>query len=313
LIFALLFALPFELFAQSGTLTVKVRDAGTEEPIAQADVSLATFGGGAQPQRGFTDKTGTITLGGVSVGNYYLEVRAPGYIPSRESIDVPVGAMQSEEVVLRPDKRAAPSDRTGSLASSADLAAPKDARKQLEEGVKRFPTDPQEAARRFQKAIDIYPQYARAYAMLAAAQFQMKQLEAAEQSARNAVAIDPDFAPAHTVLGKVDMQKEKYPEAEPELLAAVRLDPTGWEAPFQLARCYAAMKEYDRAMAYALRAHQAARAPTTTHLLMVDIYSAQQDSAGALRELEEFAKADPQSPYMPAVRKRIEALKKSQP
>jgi outer membrane protein assembly factor BamD (BamD/ComL family) len=45
---------------------------------------------------------------------------------------------------------------------------------------------------------------------------------------------------------------------------------------------------------------------------MVDVYLAKQDPGNALRELEEFAKADPQSPYMPAVRKKMEMLKKEQ-
>jgi tetratricopeptide (TPR) repeat protein len=310
---AILLSLSFDLCAQTGTLTVKVRDVSSEEPVAQAEVTLATFGGGAQGQRGFTDKTGAVTLAGVPAGNYYLDVRAQRYLPSHESIDIPVGAMQAADVSLRPDKKLATSDRPGLAASAADLAAPKDARKQFDDGMKRIQTDPEEATRHFQKAIDLYPQFARAYAMLGAAQFQLKQLDAAEQSARKAIAIDPNFALAHMLLGKVEVQKEQYAQAEPELLEAIRLDPAGWEAPFQLARCYTSMRQYDKAMTYGLRAHQVKGSPATTHLLMVDIYSATHDTAGALRELEEFAIADPQSPYMAVVRKKMDALKRAQP
>ena len=50
-----------DLHAQTpGTLSVRVRDALTEEAVAQAEVSLATFGGGTQSHRGFTDKTGNV-------------------------------------------------------------------------------------------------------------------------------------------------------------------------------------------------------------------------------------------------------------
>ena len=90
LLAALVFLSCVRLSAQSGTLTVKVRDAATEEPVGQAQVMLSTFGGGADSHRAFTDNTGTVTLGGLSGGNYYLEVRAPGYTSSRESIDLPV-------------------------------------------------------------------------------------------------------------------------------------------------------------------------------------------------------------------------------
>jgi tetratricopeptide (TPR) repeat protein len=301
------------LHAQTpGTLTVRVRNASTEESVAQAEVGLATFGGGAEGHRGFTDKTGNLTLAGVAAGNYYLEVRAPGYIPSRESIDVPDGAMQSFDVALRPEQKRGELSPSPSAASAADLAVPKEARKHLDEGMKRAKENPEDAAKHFQKALEIYPKFARAEAMLGVTQFQRKLLDEAEGSAKKAIAVEPGLGGAHTLLGKVYVQKQDYSAAELELLQGARLDPTSWEPPYQLARCYSGMKQYDKAMQYALQAHQSAGAPTTTHLLMVDVYLAKQDPGNALRELEEFAKADPQSPYMPAVRKKMEMLKKEQ-
>ena len=58
-----------DLLAQTGTLTIKVRDAVTEEPLRQAQVMLSTFGGGSDSHRAFTDNTGTAVLSGLSGGN----------------------------------------------------------------------------------------------------------------------------------------------------------------------------------------------------------------------------------------------------
>ena len=107
------------------------------------------------------------------------------------------------------------------------------------------------------------------------------------------------------------VRENNFAEAESQLLQAARLDPESWEAPYQLARCYYSTKQFDKAMTVALKAHAMPASPPTVHLLMVDLYSAAHDRTGALRELEEYAKADPNSPYMPAVKKRINDLKKN--
>jgi len=299
-----------DLLAQTGTLTIKVRDAATEEPLRQAQVMLSTFGGGSDSHRAFTDNTGTAVLSGLSGGNYYLEVRAPGYLPSRESIDLPAGAMQSADVALRVEQKPAPG-LPGSTTTADELGVPKKARKHFEEGMKKVDSDPQESAKSFQKAIDEYPQFARAYAMLGACQLRLKQPETAAQSAKKAAEIDPALSMAHTLLGKIYLQQNNFAEAEAQPLEGARLDPDSWEAPYQLARCYYSTKQFDKAMTVALKAHAMQSSPPTVHLLMVDLYSAVHDRAGALRELEEYAKADPNSRYMTAVKKRIDDLKKN--
>jgi tetratricopeptide (TPR) repeat protein len=136
-------------------------------------------------------------------------------------------------------------------------------------------------------------------------------LDEAEKAANRAAEIDPRLAIPHTLLGKIYVQQGKYNEAETHLLEASRLDPKSWEAPYELARCYYSMKQFDKAMKVGLRVHEMPGAPTTVHLLMVDLYGAVHDRDNALRELEEFGKADPQSPYMAAVKRRIDTLKKN--
>ena len=91
--------------------------------------------------------------------------------------------------------------------------------------MKKIDSGPQDAARLFQKAVDEYPQFARAYAMLGVSQFHLKKLDEAEKAANRAAEIDPRLAMPHTLLGKIYVQQGKYNEAETQLLEASRLDP----------------------------------------------------------------------------------------
>jgi outer membrane protein assembly factor BamD (BamD/ComL family) len=70
------------------------------------------------------------------------------------------------------------------------------------------------------------------------------------------------------------------------------------------------MGKLAKALEFGRRAHDAPHAPTSMHLLMVDLYRQANDKQAALRELEEFMKADPKSPYMQQVKQAMEDLKK---
>src|SRR5712671_1261999 len=239
------------LFAQgSGTVTVKVRDAITEEPIRQAQVVLSIFGGASVSHRSFTDNTGTTILRGLAGGSYYLEVQARGYVSSRQNLDLPSSATQSVDVELRPEQKDSPQTESRQTASADELAIPNDARKYFDEGMKKVESEPEQSSKLFQRAIDIYPRFARAYAMLAASQFQLKKFDAAVNSSRKASEIDPRLGVAHILLGKIYIQQKKYSEAEPELLEGARLEPRSWEPPYELARCYYNTGDLDKAMTF---------------------------------------------------------------
>ena len=139
-----------DLLAQTGTLTIKVRDAVTEEPLRQAQVMLSTFGGGSDSHRAFTDNTGTAVLSGLQ--GQLLSRGARARIPAQQREHRPCrpGAMQSADVALRMEQKPAPG-LPGSTTTADELGIPKKARKHYEEGAKKVDSDPQESANRFKK------------------------------------------------------------------------------------------------------------------------------------------------------------------
>ena len=271
---------------------------------------LATFGGGADSHRAFTDNTGTVTLGGLSGGNTTSDYGRRASTSSREGVDLPVGAMQSADVALRSEQKT-PKDPSGPTASADGVSNTETSAQALRRGHEE---DRQRPPRRYA----IVPESSRRISAIRASlrnarrqSVSSEKVGRSSESGKQAAEIDPRLAMPHALLGKIYVQQGKYNEAETQLLEASRLDPKSWEAPYELARCYCSMKQFDKAMNVGLRVHEMPGAPTTVRLLMVDLYGAVHDLTTALRELEEFSKADPQSPYMAAVKRRIDTLKKN--
>ncbi len=106
----------------------------------------------------------------------------------------------------------------------------------------------------FAKAIEIDPQYARAYAGSADCSAFLyfywdssaANLERADEASRNALQLDPDLAEAHASRGLTATLRKDYAEAEREFRTAMRLGPRLFEPYYFYARnCYAQGKLED--------------------------------------------------------------------
>ncbi len=100
----------------------------------------------------------------------------------------------------------------------------------------------------FAKAIEIDPNYARAYAGIADCSAflyfywdsSQPNLEQADQASRKALELDPELAEAHASRGLTASMKKAYEEAEQEFRKAMRLGPRLFEPYYYFARnCYA--------------------------------------------------------------------------
>jgi tetratricopeptide (TPR) repeat protein len=292
----------------AGTVNVRVTGEGREELIDQAEVRLLNFAAVAPTARAYTDGGGRVTFAGVRRGRYYVEVEKAGYETARESVDVAPGSSEFVAVQLRrrADSRAGGEAKPGTVSAAAVPAA---ARKAYEDGLAALKTDPAKAVEHFKRAVAEFPAYAEAHAFLGLAHMRRGETADAKSTLSKAIELDPKLPVARTLLGKLLLEERKFDEAEKMLTEGVALDPAAWDAHYELARCYFNTGRLDKALAEAERAHDAQGAPSSTHLLLVDIYLRRRDRPRALRELKEFAKADPQSPFMPRVREMIERLR----
>ena len=112
------------------------------------------------------------------------------------------------------------------------------------------------ARKMFTRAIEVDPNYARAYAGIAdccsilfmyfdAREANLKQADKASQTALD---LDPDLAEAHSARGLSYSLSKRYQQAEAEFEIAMKLDPKLYEAPYFYGRaCLAQGKSYEAA------------------------------------------------------------------
>jgi tetratricopeptide (TPR) repeat protein len=300
------------IFAQGNapaTVTVRVTGAANEELIDQAEVRLFTFGQGVPTHRNYTDGGGRVTFAGVMRGSYYVEVEKPGYEPVRENIDVNPGANQSFYIHLSRLSDSSTKRAIAATVSASSLAAPAAARKEFDKGVASMKTDPAESIGHFREATKLFDGYAEAWMMLGLALMRHKELDDAGAALIKAIQLEPKLAAPRTLLANLYIQQRRFAEAERALLDSIFLDPQAWDAEYELARCYFKVGDVEKALVHALRAQSLPQAATTTHLLLADIYLLKGDEKNALKELNDFAKADPNSPFIPRVKQQIDRLK----
>ena len=103
------------------------------------------------------------------------------------------------------------------------------------------------------RAVEIDPNYARAWALLAICQSNKVLLvtlpgDTGWDAAERALALAPDLAEAHSAKGRVLGDAGRYEESLAEHAIALRLDPDGYEVNAGAARCFMGMRRYPEAI-----------------------------------------------------------------
>ena len=310
----LLLFVPARAFAQGGLqggsvtiVTLRVIDDG-DQSVEGADVRLSGFG----RTFGYRDTTshgGTVVFQIREQGEFNIEITKEGYESLHDRIDIILGQSVNalERIHLLGNAPAGNTPR-GSV-SAASLSIPPAALKEFQAGMAEMSKDLNASVGHFRAAIARYPKYADAFTMMGLALMTLKQTDEARAALSKAIELNPRLSTAHTLLGKLELEQKNFSKAGDELIESLRLDPKPWQVHFELARLYYNLGEFDKALQSARDAQAAPSAPSKTHLLLVDIYSHQGDKANALKELEAFAGADPNSPLMPRVKEMMEQLR----
>ena len=105
------------------------------------------------------------------------------------------------------------------------------------------------------RAVEIDPQYAQAWALLAIAQSSLRyafgqQVDDGFVAAHSALAIDPNIAEAHLPMVKRLQQRGQLDAADAEMQAAIRLGPESWEVNKEAGRYYLLMRDVRTATRY---------------------------------------------------------------
>ncbi len=137
-----------------------------------------------------------------------------------------------------------------------------------------------------QRAIEIDPTYARAWALLAICKSNDVLLargvgDTGWPAAERALALEPNLAEAHAAKGRILCDNGNFTEGLAEHRSALQLDSDNYEVNAAAARCFIALKRYDDAIASLERAAAAIEADFWSLGMSIQCYEAKGDTAGA--------------------------------
>ncbi|HLY60414.1 MAG TPA: tetratricopeptide repeat protein [Terriglobia bacterium] len=240
--------------------------------------------------------------------SYFLLVSADGYGTSVQTLDLTnVGSSYFINVtltILDPSEvsTVAPVSRT-------DATAPKKARKEFEEGVRSLNQKKlDEAHAHFQKAVEIYPCYARAQTDLALTMMREHKAPDSEAPLKKAIECDPDYAEAYFQLGRLLNAQSRFSESHGVLAEGVRRAPSTWRLYFQLAQADEGLKNYPLAEQEYLQTQSFGPTAPAVHEKFANLYLKEKAYEKAYAEMQAYLSADPNGRYAAKVKEVMAQL-----
>ena len=202
----------------------------------------------------------------------------------------------------------------GSSISVTSMMAPKEARKAYEHGLQALlKNKPGDAAKDFEKAVAVYPQYADAWVELGRIRIEQQSMAPARAALMQAMSCDPKLVTPYVELGLLAAKDANWPESGKYLDRAVELDPVDYpQAWYTDAVANYNLKKYDAAekgarMAVKLDLRHAN--PRSEYLLGL-VLAEKQDYAGAAAELKNYMNLAPNAPDLAQVKDQLVQIEK---
>jgi tetratricopeptide (TPR) repeat protein len=201
----------------------------------------------------------------------------------------------------------------GATISAVSLQAPKDAKKAFDKGRELLKKKKDsEAAKEFEKAVEIYPKYSTAWFELGRLK-EPSDSEGAVKAYTQALAADPKYLNPYRQLAGMYMKDQKWKDVADTTSRLIRLDPVDFpDAYFYNSVANFYLKNYDEAEksvreAQKLDSHN--RMPKSNQLLGA-ILAEKQDYAGAAEQIKKYLTFLPAGQEADNARKQLMELEK---
>ena len=245
---------------------------------------------------------------------YRVIVKAEGFQPASAQVDMQYYASRFPTVYLTPlgSKKTPPTPSE----STTDLAAPKKARKEYQQGHAALEAKDQAGARQhFEKAIEMDACYARALTELGVVLTLQGELSPAENSFQKAIHCDGEFLEPYIQLGILLDLEKKYSASESILRQGLRVAPSDWQPYYRLGAVHQHSGKYKEAEEEYLQAISlSAAAPAEVHLRLADAYIQEKDYDQAYTEMQAYLRIAPDGPLAAQTRamlQQLESMRKS--
>jgi tetratricopeptide (TPR) repeat protein len=260
-----------------------------------------------------TDIQGKFAFDGLFPTTYHLTIEGQGFRPYSSDIDISMSKMSYEQITLQLDKepeaKAVPEEGPAGSLNARIAQIPPKARKEFDAGKHRMQAqDAVGSVQHFQKAIELYPQYAEAYQLLGVVHLEGGKFGEAEPELQKAVEIEPHLSTAQFALGICRNQMAKYADAETALLRGLDLDPESPDGHYELAKTYWALKRWQDAEPHAQKAVTLKPDIAGAHVLLGDIALRKREAQRALDEYKDALRLDPKGPMAAATQRMVSKI-----
>ena len=268
--------------------------------------------------QGFTDDLGQVTFSRVLPGHYRLRVSGIGVEDvTTNNFQVSRGEGTHFEFVRVPAKETAGMVSLGSgpAVSAVELNVPDGARREYDAGMTALSQKDWPGAKaRFQKALEIYPQYARASNGLGVVFMNTGELAKGRQAFEAALRLDDHLAAASLNLGLIAYREKRYPEAEALLTKSLSSDPLSPEALLHLANTQLLLGKAEEAVATARRLHNLEHGEfSLVHVIAARALETLKRPAEAAAEYQLYLQESPTGPAAGRARAALQALQNQIP
>ena len=305
----------------SQTVDLRVRVYYSNEQKANTLIRVELLGvSGVSVAEHFVDSVGQVDFPELPVGNYRLRITGMniedtttdafalfrGETSHFESVHVELKANKDDGSAASP---------AGGMVAAVDLNVPDKDRKEFDKGTEALAqNDLSQAKKCFDKAIQIYPQYAGAYNNLGIVAIRNKDAQAARTAFEQAVRINDHYATAYANLARLSFAEHKYPDADGLLSKALTSSPLDPLLLTLLSEAQLLEGKYDDAVATAAKVHSSPHA----EYAVVHIYAGlallrEHRGKEAQEQYATYLKEDPNGPKAPQVRAALAKLQQQGP
>jgi tetratricopeptide (TPR) repeat protein len=232
-----------EFHGSGAEITVTVHDS-SGEPISSAAMVKLYRDGSILSRQGQTSR-GSVLLVVNNLGEFTVIVEAPGYESAQKEVSVRVTGRAQVDVYLR---RLSAAGSTGGVPRRA-LLAPK-AKEALEKGLQALNADHVgEAEKYVGEAMRLAPANPDVLYVQGVLSLRQRNWAQGQDALEKATQIDPRHARAFAALGMALCDQGKYEAAIAPLEESLQLDAVGsWETRWTLAKAYYQREKYDEAL-----------------------------------------------------------------
>jgi Tfp pilus assembly protein PilF len=290
-------------------VTIRVRLPNEQPPPYPVQVELVTLDG-IPISQSFTHGDGRADLRDVPEGSYRVKISGAEYVTFMSE---PFTILHNERlhtetfrIALRPDA----AQKAGKMISASELQVPAKAREQLDKAEKQFETGAaDDAMESLRKAIEIYPQYARAYNNLGVVLISKGDSNGAIEAFQKSLKADDKFVPGMINLARLELRGRELDKAQTYSEQALTIEPLNLEALSLLANVQFYQAKYADAAATVSRIHAMPHEGfADAHLVAAEAYQKTGQNQEALAQCRLFLKENPKSPRAEQVRSAMKVL-----